>query len=331
MALDMKRPLILLFGMPRSGTTWIGKIFDSHPQVLYRHEPDSWVKLAELPLYEEAGRHDEYANYLSGYADKLEDIHLPQVTTKLPLFPKQFSGPIRACGYRASVLMSNVVSRIRPSMVLPTLSSVSRSRSDFKVAWKSIESLGRLGVIKRCLPESKSVHIIRHPCGYIASVLKGEEGKQFVSSSRTSEDYDLFEKLLATDNGGRYDLSLENLKAMQPEERLAWRWLLVNEKAMKELEGVNNNLVLRYEDLCENPLQKSQELFSFAGLVWNDQTEKFVSSSVHNSKEGYYSVFKNPKEAAYKWRNYLSEEQQALIKGVVNNSKSLASLYADLF
>ena len=31
---------ILLFGMPRSGTTWLGKIFDSHPQVLYRHEPD---------------------------------------------------------------------------------------------------------------------------------------------------------------------------------------------------------------------------------------------------------------------------------------------------
>jgi Sulfotransferase family len=33
--------LILVLGAPRSGTTWLGKIFDSHPDVLYRHEPES--------------------------------------------------------------------------------------------------------------------------------------------------------------------------------------------------------------------------------------------------------------------------------------------------
>ena len=32
---------VMLVGSPRSGTTWMAKIIDSHPQVLYRHEPDS--------------------------------------------------------------------------------------------------------------------------------------------------------------------------------------------------------------------------------------------------------------------------------------------------
>src|ERR1700712_2005324 len=32
--------VILILGYPRSGTTWLAKIFDSHPDILYRHEPD---------------------------------------------------------------------------------------------------------------------------------------------------------------------------------------------------------------------------------------------------------------------------------------------------
>jgi len=31
---------ILVSGSPRSGTTWLAKLLDSHPDVLYRHEPD---------------------------------------------------------------------------------------------------------------------------------------------------------------------------------------------------------------------------------------------------------------------------------------------------
>jgi len=326
----MKRPLILLFGMPRSGTTWIGKIFDSHPQILYRHEPDSWVKLTGFPLYADIQRSTDYNDHLMRYAEHLEDIHLPQVTTKLPLFRKDYSSAFRFGCYRISVLLSNVISRLKPSFVLPTLNVISKPKTEIHIAWKSIESLGRLGVLARCLPDSKSIHIVRHPCGYIASVLKGEQGEQFVSSARSSEDYDLFEQLLKTENGRLHALTKSDLKSMQPVERLAWRWLLVNEKAMQDLHGMSNSMILRYEDLCENPLRKSQELFDFAGLQWNEQTESFVDSSTHNSKDGYYSVFKNPKEAANKWRSYLSEDEQFLIRQVMNRSELLSPLYSDM-
>ena len=30
--------LVMVLGAPRSGTSWVGKIFDSHPDVLYRRE-----------------------------------------------------------------------------------------------------------------------------------------------------------------------------------------------------------------------------------------------------------------------------------------------------
>src|ERR1700757_2925244 len=37
---DLVRQSILILGSPRSGTSWLAKIVDSHPDVLFRHEPD---------------------------------------------------------------------------------------------------------------------------------------------------------------------------------------------------------------------------------------------------------------------------------------------------
>ena len=45
----LSQSAILILGSPRSGTTWLAKIFDSHPDILYRHEPDELI-LAEPGL-----------------------------------------------------------------------------------------------------------------------------------------------------------------------------------------------------------------------------------------------------------------------------------------
>ena len=50
----MGNRVTLVFGLPRSGTTWLGKIFDSHPMTLYRHEPDSVERISGVPLLPDA-------------------------------------------------------------------------------------------------------------------------------------------------------------------------------------------------------------------------------------------------------------------------------------
>jgi hypothetical protein len=46
---DFPENSVIILGLPRSGTTWISKILDSHPAVVYRHEPDSVKKLRNVP------------------------------------------------------------------------------------------------------------------------------------------------------------------------------------------------------------------------------------------------------------------------------------------
>lgn len=41
--------IVLILGAPRSGTSWLAKMFDSHPDVLYRHEPDTVRRAEDLP------------------------------------------------------------------------------------------------------------------------------------------------------------------------------------------------------------------------------------------------------------------------------------------
>lgn len=82
--------LILLFGMPRSGTTWIGKIFDSHPDTLYRHEPDSWGLLNEVPILAPVEAADQYRPTVHRFIESLPRMRYTKVSASLPLVPKNY-------------------------------------------------------------------------------------------------------------------------------------------------------------------------------------------------------------------------------------------------
>ncbi len=324
----MSRPVILLFGMPRSGTTWIGKIFDSHPATLYRHEPDSYLPI-ELPLLL-SGEGSEYCEKVRRYVDGLLHCRVPVVTTKRPLFPKEYLPFHRDLLYRTSVYLSVAMGRLHRRLQLPTHDPLGgRGRGDIALVWKSIESVGRLGAISGCIDLCRGVHIIRHPCGYVSSILKGEEQARFFNRIRASEGYRVFEKLLATETGRIYGLTLEQLKGFTPVQRLAWRWVLFNEHALRETAARENCMTLRYEDLCLDPEGVARRLFAFCGLEWNRQTAAFLHASTRRDSGSYYGVVKEPQQAAFQWRERLSGEQIEAIREVVGNSR-LGSLYQDM-
>lgn len=296
---------VLLFGLPRSGTTWLGKIFDSDHGTLYRHEPDSHQRMA-LPLFT-APEDGKLQEVVARYAVGIADMRSVSVSGKLPVFRKDYLGAVGLGLYRLSILLAKAAGRFAPGFPLLYAPNGCSSGAPATV-WKSIESVGRFGLIHRALPDSRAILILRHPCGYVRSVQKGDSEGYFQGSVASSDDYGLFTMLLETEPAQRHGLTMDGLLALTPEQRLAWRWVIYNEKAMQELDGQPNAMIIRYEDVCSDPVGMTARMFDFAGMRMGAQTEAFLRESTGRQNGRYYSVYKDPQKAAMRWQQEMSPQ-----------------------
>ncbi len=315
-------PCILVFGLPRSGTTWIGKLFDSHPHTLYRHEPDS-VRRLHLPLYPERQTAPRYRAEVERFITALPGMRSPEIVGKGPLFRKSYQSVAGLYAYRAGVIAAKAANRIWrhcPCVARPT----GRGSGDVRIVWKSIESMGRLGAIVDAVPDARAVCLVRHPCGYVASQLRGWARKRFSHPGYDPDNPWVLNRLLETEAGRVYRSRLGDLKHLGHDEFLAWRWVLTHEKVVAEVANNPRVLIVRYEDVCAQPLQMTRKMLEFAGLPWQLQTEMFVHASTQTSPawrhKGYYSIFKSPRAAAESWRSELEPDVVARIMDIVGSS-----------
>jgi hypothetical protein len=271
---------------------------------------------------------ESYRQLLQQFVAALPETSSARIAGKLPLFPKTYRGPLAFQLRKLLLLGSKALGRVsRAELPLPAM--IDRGYSgDAWLVWKSIESLGRLGVIAWLLPDSHAVHILRHPCGYVSSVLRGESQGQLGGDVPSSEDYGLYQLLLQTAEARAHGLTLDGLRALQPVERLAWRWVIYNEKAMNDCSNLPACTRVRYEDLCADPVVCYQALFAATGLPWHDQTEAFVRASTESNSGSYYSVFRNPLEAARSWERQLAPEDIQRVLAITRGSRA-GRLYDD--
>jgi hypothetical protein len=309
---------VLLFGMPRSGTTWLGKIFDSHPRVLYRHEPDTWQRLKDIPIIAGRSGRARHEGRVREFVASMPAMRADRVCGKRPLFPKDYASRAAVRRHALASVLHKALARVGVQSTAPTPPQPGEGEP-YQLAWKSIESLGRLGLMLECLPEARSVHIVRHPCGYVASVLRGEAAARF-DHNAAAADFPIYEMLSDTEPARRRGLTLERFRAMPVVERLAWRWVIFNEVAAEETAGDLRNRMLYYEELCAAPEVVTRALFDFCSLPWHEQTARFLHSSTSRSRDDYYSVFKDPLESAWRWQSELSVSDAALVARVTTDA-----------
>jgi hypothetical protein len=307
--------MIFVFGAPRSGTSWLAKIFDSHPDVLYRHEPDSERKHPDIPFLCTNEKAEELLPVAGPYLRSLVHVRTLKSAGSLPAFPKAYcTGPC-ALVRRGWIYGARVAEKIvgkRSWITVPDFTRASR-RDATRFVMKSVDSMGRLNLFARAVPEAKIVVVLRHPCGQVDSVMRGLRSGYLAQAAILA--------MARMEQAKRRGLDEDALRAMTLEQQLAWNWGLLNEKALEDVEGRANVLVLRYEDLCTDPLGVAQRMFEFAELSWSESTARFLDvSSTYSGSERYFQVVRNSRRAAEKWREQLKDAQIAQILDVASQT-----------
>jgi len=316
--------LILIMGNARSGTSWLSKIFDSHPEVVYRHEPDSDRTTDAFPFLVELGDFERHQSAAAEYLESLCDTRTIRSVGRPPFFDKSYLSPV---GKNARIgLISALKLMARAPVFGSKFESVNapdlfkNSGLQPRYVLKSVISLGRAGLYQRALPNGRLVFIIRHPCGVVASQMRGMKLGKLTHETP-------FKTICASSVGRRHDLSVEYLSSLTVEEQLAWIWVAMNEKAFEELRDAENAMVVTHEALCMEPVDTSRSMFDFCDLPWSGQTEGFLRQSESlDRKPDYFDVKRNPRQEVEKWKQELPQPVIDRVLGVLNRS-SLTELY----
>jgi Sulfotransferase family len=311
---------ILVLGAPRSGTTWLAKIIDSHPDVIYRHEPDA----------NQSGPSPVTPDALPALLALWAVDQSPRTVTKRPYFEKSWQ-PGWARTIR-TVLAGAITAAARLPPPLNALGTVRipdfAVRPASRIVFKSVFWAEGASVLANTLPNSRTIFILRHPCGQVASVMLGNRQRRF--DLKTDGTDMPFDEAVAIRFAELHGIDERAFQALPDAAKYAWSWRAFNEPAYAALAAQSNVHVVLYEALCAQPEALSRQILSFSDLDWNNQTDYFVSRSTeHRGEAGYYAIYRNAAVAAEAWRTTMPPADQDAVRAVVAASP-LARFWPDL-
>lgn len=314
------RDPVFIVGGARSGTTFLGKLLDSHPDVLYRHEPDSVLVNTEIPFVPHRNEVQGFVEPARRYLGALCHVSATKVSGQAPIFDKSYRSDLQKKCFLTGLYLAKIAERLCGPLLrkpLPVADCIQRG-ADERILHliKSVDSPWRTFLFSEAMPNLRFIHIVRHPCAVVNSRLRGIQSNLMGSKTYLRPP---FEAGMAEG----YPFSLEQMEASSYEEKAAFLWMICNQRIHDDMKGREGYRMVFYEDLCRELGPTTRRLFEFAGLSWDPQSQGFIHDleSQATGETGYFNVMRAPLTAIDKWRLQLSNEQVERIEGVVRHSE----------
>lgn len=315
-----------IFGSSRSGTTWLGAIVASHPEILYRFEPFHRLQKTKHIIKElyELTRSDTFSAQDVPY---MYDCLLPAYpeSEKPPFFSKNFSTKL---SFGKSFLWPlarkiSLIYNLFPYLYTPTAKPM--------LVFKEVDYPD---MVVKFLTETQIpvVYIIRHPCAVVSSIMRGQEKSVMPPPKHKLA---ILKKVLTKHEPELTELYADKLDELTISEQEALYWLVEIRRALRACQKSPNGLTVIYEELTERPLEIAQEVFQHFNLTMSEESVAFIEESTQKSlssaiKRGevkmnqYFTVFRDPKVSRDRWKEEMSPEEQMRVMQIVQDSPEFA-------
>ena len=181
---------------------------------------------------------------------------------------------------------------------------------------KSVSSTMRAPIFASAIPDLKIVHIVRHPAGVLASIIRGREAGKMQGEVHLDE-------LFQVPEAGDYGFSYEDIANASYAEQQAFRWMVRNDFVRRHLWDSPNYLFVSYEKLCGELEAETERLCHFLNLPMEAQMREQIRQMTTGPADdaSYFSVVRNSISALARWEKQLSAQEAAAIVGVVERSE----------
>lgn len=305
--------IYLILGYPRSGTTWLASLFNTHPDVIYRHE---MIGRCYMDFPDDLFKKLKYDYQLSDddYLKVLKIILSPNVESdRAPFFAKRhLLIPSPKLHYILWVAARTVY------FLKPLYKLLYQPRGNkLSLVIKETRSTMNMDSIIQSIRSKKNIILFRHPCGAIASALNGIKNGNMTPSTIEDREY-WFSENKARDYIKALSPDTNLIRDLPEHEYLALRWRQQNEDYLEFKNQDMDNIYIHYEDFMANQEKSSKALFKLLSLAYVESVEEFIQISsgqshhkpiLKDSSSSYYSVYRSQGFNPNHWRQSLSSEE----------------------